>query len=520
MSLAVACVREVEAAYEAAGVDGWFGRDEAHDRLVTLARRRAADDVAMLEPLLVAEETGAHELLGLGSFQEYCARLFGWGGRQTRERLRVARAMRELPRIRARWAKGELTYSVVRELTRVATPEVESEWLAWATGAEVGGSVRRTAREVQRIVAMRGRGSLPTDAPLPYEEQTVRISLQVSGSEAARFAEVRAVATRRLGESVDDETLAKMLFDAFLRGGESSADVGQAPNQVRLTVCERCGATERQSGAEGLVPVTPEVGEIARCDAQILREGQRATQTVPPATRRQVVLRDEGKCAVPGCRHAVYTEVHHVDRRADGGSHDAANLVSLCSVHHAAAHEGRLIIRKNEAPDASTPFRFERADGRPYGSVATAGELDRCGSLAEAFEDQLERTGHEGRARQSADHVRLLRQAARDRAGTAAAVPGDGVVEPATMEGPVRAHTGGTSHPPSTPDVAHVSHPPRPRPSVSRKLGDQVVGLLHRMGYSTKVSRALVEAALVAGELPTDRAPTIEELLRAALRCG
>lgn len=492
--MGLACVREVEAAYEAAPQEGWYGRDEAHGRLVSLARRRAADDVAMLEPLLVAEETGAHELLGLGSFQEYCARLFGWGGRQTRERLRVARAIRELPRIRARWAKGELTYSVVRELTRVATPEVENEWLTWATGSEVGGTVRRTAREVQRIVAMRGRGSRPDDAPLPFEEQTVRISLEVSGSEAARFSEVRAVATRRLGQSVDDETLAKMLFDAFLRGGESNADPGEAPNQVRLTVCERCGETEREAGAEGLVPVARAVGEVAQCDAQILRDGERAKQTVPPATRRQVVRRDEGKCAVPGCRHAAFVEVHHVLRRSDGGDHDPANLVCLCSVHHAAAHEGRLVIRQNEGADrGAAPFLFERADGRSYGSMATNDELGSCSSLAQAFEDELARTGDEGRARNEADRwVRLLREAAR------------------TTE---------------TDSAVHVSHAPvgaatNGGSSVPKELGDRVVGYLRRMGYSRRVSIALVEAAIAGTELPSDRQPTTEELLRASLRCG
>lgn len=528
MSVAVACVREVEAAYEAEPTparEGWFGRSEAHDRLVTFAKRRAADDVAMLEPLLVAEETGAHELIGLGSFQEYCARLFGWGGRQTRERLRVARAVRKLPLIRARWAKGELTYSVVRELTRVATPEVESEWLTWATGSDVGGSVRRTAREVQRIVAMRGRGSKPSDAPLPHGERQVRIALEVSGNEAARFAEARVVAARRLGHAVDDETFAKMLFDAFLRGdsvdgdaprGAGQANGGVAPNQVRLTVCERCGETEREAGAEGLVPVEKSAGEIARCDAQILRDGKRAKQTVPPATRREVVGRDEGKCRVPGCRHAAFVEVHHVDRRADGGGHDPTNLVSLCSVHHAAAHEGHLVIRKADEP-GEEPFRFERADGLPYGSVATTDELDRCSSVVEAFGDALERTGHAGRARQSADRqVRLLRHAtghddvpepSEEPSGldeTNEANETDPASEPAPVSGPS--------------ELAHVSH--RPRPLVSRQLGHRIVGILHRMGYSKRVSAALVEAAIEGNELPTDRPPSAVELLRAALRCG
>ena len=466
MGAAIALVREHHETYRQSVREAGFDRAQAHQELLTLASRRAADDVAMLEPLLVAHAGRVHEVLGLGSFQEYCSRLFGWCGRTTRERLRVAKAMRELPEMRARWAAGELTYSVVRELTRVATPEVEDEWLTWATGD----GVRRTVREVAQTVARHSSGSKPSDPPAPFEEQTVTVALRMSGSEAARYSEARAEATRRLGHSVDDETFARMLVDAFLANPAANADAGRAPNQVRMTVCERCGATERQAGAEGLVAVHPKVGERALCDSQVLRTGQRAVQSVPPATRRAVVQRDEGKCAVPGCRHAAFVEVHHVTRRADAGGHDAGNLVSLCSVHHEAAHHGRLVIRPvNEAGT----FAFERADGQPYGALRTG--IEGCTAAARAFRVAVDRTGSELRARSEADRGRES-------------------------------------------EVAHVGReagPPTPVPLIER-----VVGLLTAMGYRKHESRTLVNRAVTGSELPKDRSPTTEELLRASLRAG
>ena len=421
----------------------------------------------MLEPLLAAHEGRIHEVLGLGSFQEYCSRLFGWCGRTTRERIRVAKAMRSLPEMRSRWAAGELTYSVVRELTRVATPDVEDEWLAWATGD----GVRRTVREVAQTVARHSAGSKPSDPPAPFEEQTVTIALRMSGSEATRYSEARAEATRRLGHSIDDETFARMLFDAFLMApSPAEADPGRAPNQVRMTVCERCGATERQAGAEGLVPVDPKDGEQALCDAQVLRPGERAAQSVPPATRRAVVQRDEGKCAVPGCRHAAFVEVHHVTRRADAGSHDSANLVVLCSVHHDAAHRGRLVIRAADEPGA---FVFERADGRRYGAVATG--VGSCAAAARVFRTVVDRTGSEARARVEADRTRASA-------------------------------------------VAHAGR--EAGPAIPVPLIERVVGLLTAMGYRKHESRTLVNRAIAGTELPRDRSPTTEELLRASLRAG
>src|SRR2546425_7843794 len=53
-----------------------------------------------------------------------------------RERVRVARALGTLPRLAHALAHGELSYSKVRALTRVAAPETEERLLA--IGREIG----------------------------------------------------------------------------------------------------------------------------------------------------------------------------------------------------------------------------------------------------------------------------------------------------------------------------------------------------------------------------------------------
>jgi hypothetical protein len=61
-----------------------------------------------------------------------------------REHVRVARALGTLPRLSQALARGELSYSKVRELTRVATPETEERLLAVGRAG--------TAEHVERIV--------------------------------------------------------------------------------------------------------------------------------------------------------------------------------------------------------------------------------------------------------------------------------------------------------------------------------------------------------------------------------
>ena len=91
----------------------------------------------------------------------------------------------------------------------------------------------------------------------------------------------------------------------------------------------------------------------------------RATQPIPPAIRRAVLRRDGGRCRVPGCRHATFVDVHHLELRANGGSNDVENLITLCSAHHRASHNGELLT----AGTTATAVSFAHADGTPYRRV-------------------------------------------------------------------------------------------------------------------------------------------------------
>lgn len=98
----------------------------------------------------------------------------------------------------------------------------------------------------------------------------------------------------------------------------------------------------------------------------------RATQTIPPRVRRQIMRRDRGRCVVPGCRHTQFVDVHHVRCRADGGDHDPDNLVVLCAAHHRAAHAGQLCI----VGRVSAGLVFRHADGASYGQPTAPTAVD------------------------------------------------------------------------------------------------------------------------------------------------
>ena len=82
-----------------------------------------------------------------GGFRS-CGHWLSWrtgiGIGPAREKVRVARALSSLPEISAAMARGELSYSKVRALTRVATPENEGDLLGIARHA--------TAAHIEKLV--------------------------------------------------------------------------------------------------------------------------------------------------------------------------------------------------------------------------------------------------------------------------------------------------------------------------------------------------------------------------------
>ena len=76
--------------------------------------------------MLLGLRAGVHLHLGYGTFAEYVERLFGYKPRWTEERLRVAEALETLPALEQSLRDGAMSWSAVRELTRVASAEASA----------------------------------------------------------------------------------------------------------------------------------------------------------------------------------------------------------------------------------------------------------------------------------------------------------------------------------------------------------------------------------------------------------
>lgn len=287
--------------------------------------------------------------LGYASMELYAAGELGFSDAKTRQFLRLARQLDDLPAVRAAVADGSLPWTKARTVASVATPETEGAWLVRAHA----GSARKLENDVKRSRrAAKVAPDAPSLLPVPEEpppECPVTITLRLAPEQHARFASTMET-LRKQGRGESREELLLEALAALTGDSGTRVPDGRSTNRVVLYRCEECG----KASIDGR-PVAPAVAAAKTCDAVIqdtIRGGPDRS-TIPPSVRRAVLARDGHRCAAPGCRSRRFLEIHHVRPRSRGGGHDPANLVTLCSACHRLVHEkdGLAALR----PAAVTP---------------------------------------------------------------------------------------------------------------------------------------------------------------------
>ena len=338
-------------------VEDWA---QAHQALSKLRLKRAGLDAEEGTWLLRAFRAATNVYFGYASFGEYIERLFGLRRRATEEKLRVAEAPEELPELTEALRSGELNWSAVRELARVAMPETEREWIAVAR--------RRTAREVERLVSGLARGDRPTDRRRPEFVRHL-LRLEVGAETLATFREAMRAIRKRSEHRLDDDAALLSMAREIL-GGPS--DAGRASYQLVVTQCEDCGRGFQHANGE-LIELDPAIVEMCHCDAQeILVPHLHRVTTGAPADR--VGKSGElAKVQTPvGDSNELAKELTHMGDSDD--SDESAKVQTYAGIADDLAHA--------PASDANELARTDAADADECAKVYTrAGHVDELAKV-------------------------------------------------------------------------------------------------------------------------------------------
>ena len=376
-------VREGVAAREAA-------TEQRVDELAALSAHLSAATARWLE--LVWE---LHEQGDSSDLQGFLAWRCGITGREAREFLRVAEALQELPATRAAFGRGELTFTKVRALTRVATASSE-EGLLDLAGALTASQLERALRAFRRVAAEDAReaheleyvdyyldddGTLFLRARLAAEDGM----LLIKALEAARERVLECRREERAAAANDAQAQAEVggassdpprpaRVEALLDLAAASLAAEHEPRGERARVVVHvdaaalCADSRGRSELEDGPLISPETARRLGCDAEVVarieRDGLplsvgRSRRTVPPALRRLLEARDGHTCCFPGCERRRHLQAHHRQHWAHGGETSLENLVLLCYQHHRVVHEGGYTVEG----DAEGGIRFRNRHG-------------------------------------------------------------------------------------------------------------------------------------------------------------
>ena len=370
--------------------------DQLETELISLSSRINAQEYEFLVLLREFDLRQGWKIYHFNYCWEWLNMKCGMAPGTAREKLRVANALFDLPQTSTAFAKGDLSYSKARSLTRTASPTTEEQLLDFALNATAAQVDRHCMelRNVQRNISTpdanrahaarylscssHSGGSVTLSVELPKEAadlvmKALEMAVPLLANEDVYEEEALDEGNAPRGTSANAATVFQQQADAlveisksYLAGGNNKTSCTADHYQVIVHVDEKAlrGNPDAQSKSDlpietvrrlccdgSLVPVTEDENHNP------LNVG-RKHRVIPLAVRRALLARDKC-CRFPGCTHERWLHAHHVEHWADGGQTCLANLILLCSRHHRLLHEGGFEIK----PGADGEWHFRNASG-------------------------------------------------------------------------------------------------------------------------------------------------------------
>jgi len=347
----------------------------------------------------------------------------GWCLGTARERVRVARALEELPLISDALRKGEVSYSKVRAMTRIARPDNEENLLVMArdgTAGHLEKLVRYSRRyagdeeqdQVQRqrqkqylqtytdedgMVVVRGRLPPEVGAMLQQALNTAADALRRQQWEEERKRDEdedgekyhtepedveRSMRVEALGLVAEQALKSGLIAEPADEEAGSGKRAAQPKNLVVVHVDAEVLADPKKHGrsyVEDVGRVSAETSRRLACDAQVVEifedelghvlDVGRRSRRVTVALAQALQERDP-TCRYPGCCRTRHLNVHHIDHWAAGGETNLGQILHLCKYHHGLVHEGGFTVEgTGDAPVFRNPRGRRIEPSPPLGGV-------------------------------------------------------------------------------------------------------------------------------------------------------
>lgn len=346
------------------------------------------------------------------------------------DRCRVAYALEELPVITQLFMLGELSWSKVRALTRIASPENERELASQALLMSAS-ALEQMARQYRNVSTPDQAMADNEKASRQYQNRKVHYGFDHQGmvSIHASLPPLEGAAVLKSLARAEDEiyTDAQSALDGIginppTYGARAEDPTSRSAMQLRADAL--CLMAKKHLSAEPMDVKTSDryqvvvhvdtttLSQSLNSNAQphtvchiengpsiaastarrladdcsvvpiFMQHGEplsigRKSRIWSSAITRAITTRDQ-HCQFPGCSSARHTHIHHIQHWANGGDTSVDNGVLLCGFHHRLVHEENYSIEKTTLDeDGNLPRRTVAVDNGAGGTLSLSAPQNR-----------------------------------------------------------------------------------------------------------------------------------------------
>lgn len=393
--------------------------DRVLERVEALVVRSNALTAELLTYLGEVDRRGLYLREATSSLFAFCVERLHMSEAAAGKRITAARVAQKFPRVLDMVARGEIHLAAINLLARHLTDENHEELLLRVR--------HRSKRDIEKLVAeIAPRPDVPPRVmPVsrpgggPGLEEAGLAIAAVSGEHApgrvtaaervgaARAALIAPLSPQRyeIRVTVGEEAHAALtqlqdLLSHQVPDGDPAIIISRALELLlKRTLGRKAAVTSRPRAAAKAVP-------------------HKRTRPIPAEARREVWLRDGGRCAYRDasgrrCSSTRFLEFHHINNWARGAEHSASEIELRCRAHNqyqAVLDYGAKLIAARRASRAGEPRRSYRCESWPATRVERPVICGQPGRGDDHSTDSLPRIlGDELRVRSRAGSGRLAR---------------------------------------------------------------------------------------------------------------
>ena len=389
--------------------------DTIINTIVESARLFAYSHAEILTAIAEFDTHNLAEAYGCASTGAWLARVLKMKRSRAYEYAAVARKLTGFPTILDALRQGTIDYTSVRYMLDYATYANQAELINIATHSGYQGLVTALAGADTTEAQPEDTGEV-CGLHIREDGQYIRGWFCMNATDGAAFQTALRAGAHAYAEDEHtlDETDAAMMRSTFglpparlmlqsLMGMVHMVRTGAATHatmapaaqvMVHMTSDGRAFLPNHMAAPAArlanLVDHADLMGVLYDADGQVIRFGRKRRLASPKQV--QVLLGMWGhKCAVPGCGHTRFLQMHHIRDWAEGGATDIENLVPLCSRCHSLVTDGFIRVVK---PGPTLYFRFASGEqwvcepGR-VGYRDDTAEIEMDGAGVDSFADEI-----------------------------------------------------------------------------------------------------------------------------------